>query len=148
MYAVASWTAALKTSIGRLPPRGPRAARPPWRFPPKPQPLRKQAVTRALRVPIRARGYVDDCGPVGASCAIASENCWPGQRDGIGATFIDERHGVSVPFKDYLENVLTLVTEDAVSLGCEFEVSRARDIAAFGTSAERQLAIFAKCEPE
>ena len=89
-----------------------------------------------------------NCDLTGASRAIASENLWRAQRNGTSASFIDEKRGVAVPFEDYLADVLAAVAEDAGVLGCAPEVNRARDIVAMGTSAERQLAIFADREPK
>ena len=87
-------------------------------------------------------------GLTGASRAIASENLWRAQRHGMGAAFIDEARGIAVPGTDYLAGVLDLVAEDADALGCEFEVNRAREIVAGGTSADRQLVLFEQRAPE
>ena len=87
-------------------------------------------------------------GLTGASRAIASENLWRVQRHGIGAAFIDETRGIAVPCTDYLANVLDLVAEDADALGSAFEVRRAQEIVAGGTSADRQIAIFEQRAPE
>ena len=95
-----------------------------------------------VRMPEMNRGLT------GASRAIASENMWRAQRDGIRAAFIDEKRGVAVPFSDCLAEILSLVAEDASELGCAAEVDRAHAIVANGTSADRQLAILAQCAPE
>ena len=44
----------------------------------------------------------------------------------------------------FLEELIDLVSQDAVALGCTSEVERARTIAADGTSADRQIAVFEK----
>lgn len=75
--------------------------------------------------------------------AIASENMWRAQRRGVRASFIKET-GAAVPFAEHLELILGDIAEDAEALGCEAEVARARTIVADGTSADRQLAVFAE----
>jgi carboxylate-amine ligase len=78
----------------------------------------------------------------GVSRAIAGENLWRAQRDGIRAELIDEARGGGVPFAEALDGVLALIAEDAQALGCEAEVARARAIVAEGTSADRQLSAY------
>ncbi len=78
-----------------------------------------------------------------ASRAIASENMWRAQRRGVHASLIDEA-GTVTPFADHLEALLSDIAEDADALGCAPEVARARAIVSGGTSADRQLAIFAE----
>ena len=81
-------------------------------------------------------------GLTGASRAIAAENLWRAQRDGVRAAMIDEGAGAAVPFASHLDAMLALVAEDADALGCQSEVARVRDIVAAGTSADHQLATF------
>jgi len=83
-------------------------------------------------------------GLTGASRAIAAENLWRAQRDGVRASIIDEGPGIAVPFASHLDATLALVAEDADALGCQREVARTRGIAAEGTSADRQLSTFAE----
>ncbi|MCJ2012702.1 carboxylate-amine ligase [Methylobacterium sp. J-076] len=78
----------------------------------------------------------------GVSRALALENLWRAQRDGVRAALIDEARGDAVPFTTALDAVLALIAEDAQALGCEAEVARARAIAAEGTSADRQIAAY------
>ncbi len=80
----------------------------------------------------------------GASRALAAENLWRAQRDGVRAELIDEVSGVAVPFAVHLEATLALVGEDANALECGREVEATRAIAAEGTSADRQLAVLAE----
>jgi len=80
----------------------------------------------------------------GASRAIAAENLWRAQRDGVRAEIIEEEPGVAGPFAAYLDATLALVAEDAHALGCEREVAGVRGILAGGTSADGQLAAFAE----
>ncbi len=81
-------------------------------------------------------------GLTGASRAIAAENLWRAQRDGVKGKLIDETLGVAVPSHAYLDTVLALVAEDADALGCAGELATARAIVTAGTSADRQLATF------
>lgn len=83
-------------------------------------------------------------GLTGASRAIAAENLWRAQRDGVRAELIDAASGTVVPFAACLDTMLALVAEDADALGCAGEVVAARAIVAGGTSADRQLAAFAE----
>lgn len=76
-----------------------------------------------------------------ASRAIVSENMWRAQRDGVQASFIDE-HGSVTPFAAHLDTILADLAEDADSLECAAEVSRARQIVSEGASADRQRSIF------
>ncbi len=80
--------------------------------------------------------------PTGASRAIAAENLWRAQRDGVRAALIDEASGEAVPVAARLEEVLALVAEDVDTLGCAGEAEAARAILAAGTSADRQVAVF------
>ncbi len=83
-------------------------------------------------------------GVTGASRAIAAENMWRAQRNGVRAEIIEEEPGVATPIHAYLDATLALVAEDAHALGCEREVAGLRGIVAEGTSADRQLATFAE----
>ncbi len=83
-------------------------------------------------------------GLTGASRALAAENLWRAQRDGVRASLIDEASGEAVPFAAHLDGVLALVAEDAAALGCAAELTAAGAIAAGGTSADRQTAVFAE----
>jgi len=62
----------------------------------------------------------------------------------VRASLIDEASGAAVPFASYLETTLGLVREDADALGCREEAEASRVIAVEGTSADRQLAVFAE----
>jgi carboxylate-amine ligase len=82
-------------------------------------------------------------GLTGASRALAAENLWRAQRDGVRASLIDEVSGEVVPFAAHLDGVLALVAEEADTLGCAAELATASAIVAAGTSAECQTAVFA-----
>ena len=83
-------------------------------------------------------------GLTGASRAIAAENLWRAQRDGVRAELIDAEAGGAVPFAACLNAMLDLVAEDADALGCAGEVAAVRGIVADGTGADRQLTILAE----
>ena len=84
---------------------------------------------------------------------LLEENRWRAQRYGVDGSLLDFGKGTLVPYANLLEEILALVREDADALGCSREVARAREIAANGTSADRQLAVHrrmiaANAEPE
>lgn len=83
-------------------------------------------------------------GLTGAARALAAENLWRAQRDGVRASLIDAASGEAVPFAAHLDGVLRLVAEDADALGCAAELTAAAAIVAEGTSADRQTAMFAE----
>jgi len=83
-------------------------------------------------------------GLTGASRAIAAENLWRAQRDGVRAELIDASSATRVPVGVELDATLALVAEDADALGCAKDVAVAREIVGQGTSADRQLAVFDK----
>ena len=74
---------------------------------------------------------------------LLEENRWRAQRYGLKGSLFDFGRGELVPYADLLEEILTLIHEDAVALGCLNDVLGARRILAEGTSADRQLACFA-----
>ena len=74
---------------------------------------------------------------------LIQENRWLAQRYGARSRLVDFGKRALVPFADLADEILDLVREDAEALGCEAEVGRARRIAAGGTSAERQRALYA-----
>lgn len=70
---------------------------------------------------------------------LIEENRWRAQRYGVDQTLFDFGKGTLVPFCELIEELIGLVAEDADALGCSVQVARARDIAARGTSADRQI---------
>jgi len=80
----------------------------------------------------------------GATRRIIDENRWRAKRHGIEAGFIDERDGGVKPAVEWLEQLRTLVAEDARVLGCEASIRRLGTIVARGTSAHVQLAHYAQ----
>src|SRR5271156_3307218 len=73
---------------------------------------------------------------------LIDENRWRAQRYGADQGFVDFGRGAIVPFADLLEEILTLIDQDARHFDCLGEVSHAREILTRGTSAHRQLAVF------
>jgi carboxylate-amine ligase len=75
---------------------------------------------------------------------LLDENRWRAQRYGVDGSLFDLGRGELVPFRDLIEELLGLLAEDAAALGCAAEIAHARTIAARGTSADRQRALFAE----
>jgi glutamate---cysteine ligase / carboxylate-amine ligase len=69
---------------------------------------------------------------------LIRENRWRAMRYGFDEGLIDLAKGVVVPFEDLLDEMLSLVAEDAEALGCIDEVNALRHIMQRGTSAHRQ----------
>ena len=74
--------------------------------------------------------------------SMIAENRWQAQRHGTSGKLIDFGIGEAVAFRDLVDEMIDLVSQDAVALGCSGEVERARAIAIGGTSADRQIAVF------
>ena len=72
--------------------------------------------------------------------AIVVENKWRAQRYGVSGTFVSLDGAVTVA--DMLERAIEESAADAAALGCAEEIRRCRAIAAAGTSADVQLAVF------
>jgi len=70
---------------------------------------------------------------------LIRENRWRAMRYSFDEGMVDLAKGELVPFEDLIEDLLTLVAEDAVALGCEKELANVRQILSRGTSAHRQL---------
>jgi glutamate---cysteine ligase / carboxylate-amine ligase len=79
-----------------------------------------------------------------ASRGFVLENLWRAERDGIRATLIDEEHARAVPVEAVVDDLLRMIGEDAAALDCVEACARARAIVTGGTSADRQLAVYAK----
>ncbi|MBI4275268.1 MAG: carboxylate-amine ligase [Rhizobiales bacterium] len=80
--------------------------------------------------------------------AIIVENKWRAQRYGIEGTFADGRGNGAIPVSTMLDQVLGSIATDADALDCRAEAEQCREIIARGTSADAQLAIYAKHEAE
>ncbi|MGH7029224.1 MAG: carboxylate-amine ligase [Stellaceae bacterium] len=75
---------------------------------------------------------------------LLDENRWRAQRYGTDRGLVDFGRGAVVPYADLLEEILALVDHDARHFGCLAEVAHAREILVRGTSAHRQLAVYAE----
>ncbi len=73
---------------------------------------------------------------------LLNENRWRAMRYGTDEGLLDLAKGEIVEFRLLLEEILQLVEEDAVALGCAAEVERARTILRRGTSAHQQVAVY------
>ncbi len=67
------------------------------------------------------------------------ENRWRAMRYSFDEGLVDLARGVIVPFEQLLEEILSLIADDAEALGCVDEVASVRNILTRGTSAHRQL---------
>jgi len=74
---------------------------------------------------------------------LIAENRWRAQRYGVTKTLLDLGNGTMTPVADLVEELIALIRPDAERLNCVAQVERARLIAAEGTSAGRQRAVFA-----
>ena len=72
--------------------------------------------------------------------ALIIENKWRAQRYGVQGTFATQEG--ALPVADMLGQVIEQTAPDADALGCSEELERCRAIAAGGTSADVQLAVF------
>ena len=70
---------------------------------------------------------------------LIRENRWRAMRYSFDEGMIDLAKGNIVPFEALMDEMLSLVSEDASVLGCEKEISHIRQILSRGTSAHRQL---------
>ena len=81
-------------------------------------------------------------GLTGASRGFVMENLWRAERDGTGASLIDETAERAVSVTEALDALLDLIAEDAAALGCTAQVAHATVIARNGSSAAGQLAAY------
>ena len=72
---------------------------------------------------------------------LISENRWRAQRYGITEGLIDLGRGAVVPMAELVDELIELVEEDAGVLRSTREIEALRDMAAGGTSADRQRAV-------
>ena len=77
---------------------------------------------------------------------LIAENRWRAQRYGISEGLIDFGQGAVVPFAELMEELISMLTEDAEALDCVDELLSVRRIVEGGTSADRQRRIFADAE--
>jgi carboxylate-amine ligase len=79
---------------------------------------------------------------------LVDENKWLAQRYGISGALADYGALAQKPFGLLLEELILLVRPEAERLGCLDEVLEARHIVERGTSADRQLAVYAKARAD
>jgi carboxylate-amine ligase len=70
---------------------------------------------------------------------LIRENRWRAMRYSFDEGLIDLARGRVVPFAELMDELCSLVAEDARALGCEKEIKGVHDILTRGTSAHRQL---------
>ena len=75
---------------------------------------------------------------------LINENRWRAMRYSFDDGMIDFAKGEVVPFDELLDELIGFVQEDAEALNCEEEIARLRLIMKQGTSAHRQIKIFAE----
>jgi carboxylate-amine ligase len=75
---------------------------------------------------------------------IIEENVWRAQRYGTAGSLVDFGKGTLVPFPDLVEEIVELVSQDAIEFDVRDEIRHARNIIRDGTSSHRQLAAHQK----
>jgi len=73
---------------------------------------------------------------------LIDENRWRASRYGMNEGLVDFGKGLVMPYAGLLEELIDLVRDDAMELGCLAEVEAARGILKRGTSAARQLQVY------
>ena len=73
---------------------------------------------------------------------LIGENRWRAMRYSYDAGLLDLGRQRVVPFAELVEEIISLVREDALALGCLAEIEGLREILARGSSAHRQLQTF------
>ncbi len=73
---------------------------------------------------------------------LVHENRWRAQRYGIDEGMVDFGRVEIVPFADLMEELLSLLRDDAEFFGCWDELKHVREIVRRGTSAHMQLATY------
>jgi len=73
---------------------------------------------------------------------LISENRWRAQRYGVTEGLIDFGERKIRPFDDLLDEMITLLAEDAEALGCLDDIVRLREVVSGGTSSSRQREVF------
>jgi carboxylate-amine ligase len=73
---------------------------------------------------------------------LIGENRWRAMRYSFDAGLLDLGRQRMVPFSELVEEIIELLRDDAIALGCLAEIEGLRDILGRGTSAHRQLQVF------
>jgi len=79
---------------------------------------------------------------------LIAENRWRAQRYGIDEGMVDFGIGEIVPFPELLNEMTSLIAEDADALGCQAEIANLQNIIKRGTSAHRQLETYEQATAE
>ncbi len=74
---------------------------------------------------------------------LIAENNWRAQRYGVEESLIDFGRGHLTPMAELADELIELVRDQAVELGCLESVLRIKEIVANGTSADRQRGVYA-----
>ncbi len=72
---------------------------------------------------------------------LINENRWRAQRYGTQGKLVDHGKGSQVPFVDLIAELVDLLGPDAAELGSDQDLIRTREMAANGTSADRQRVV-------
>jgi carboxylate-amine ligase len=75
---------------------------------------------------------------------LISENSWRAQRYGVDEPLIDFGRSELVPMPQLIDELVDIVSAQAILLGSVEQMERARSIVANGTSADRQLEVFGR----
>jgi carboxylate-amine ligase len=73
---------------------------------------------------------------------LINENRWRAMRYSSDAGLLDLGRQRMVPFSELVEEIIELLREDAIAMGCLAEIDGLREILRRGTSAHRQLHVF------
>ena len=73
---------------------------------------------------------------------LIAENRWRAMRFGSDGSLLDLARGELVPFNDLVDELLSIIRDDAVALGCLAETEHARIILKRGTSAHQQQDVY------
>jgi carboxylate-amine ligase len=73
---------------------------------------------------------------------LIAENRWRAMRFGSDGSLLDLARGELVPFGELVDELLSIVRDDAVALGCLAETEHARVILKRGTSAHQQQDVY------
>ncbi len=72
---------------------------------------------------------------------LIEENRWRAQRYGVKGKMVDHGKALLVPFPELMEELIEILLDDAVELGCAQDLLHIRKIISDGTSADRQRAV-------
>ena len=73
---------------------------------------------------------------------LLAENRWRAMRYGFDEGLLDLARAELVPYPELLEELIDLIREDAIALGCLADIEHARTIVRRGTSAHRQVRVW------